>query len=94
MFGVRCREEHEPVRAFPAAAARFEQGYDLIGTSLLDCHNAQSNQVIVQVLQELEAGADERFIYTDDLGRVYMRAVRGADGQLLGYYERYELTPE
>jgi hypothetical protein len=23
--------------------------------------------------------------------RIYMRAVRGADGQVLGYYERYEL---
>ena len=86
--------DHTIIYMNRAAVARYERGLALIGTSMLDCHNEQSNRVIRQTLKELEAGAEERFIYTGDLGRVYMRAVRGADGQLLGYYERYELTPE
>jgi hypothetical protein len=36
--------------------------------------------------------AGEEWLITDnEKHRIYMRAVRGTDGQVLGYYERYEL---
>jgi len=63
--------DHTIIYMNRAAVARYERGLALIGTSMLDCHNEQSNRVIRQTLKELEAGAEERFIYTGDLGRVY-----------------------
>lgn len=75
-----------------AAVAHYPGGDALPGHSLLDCHNQRSRAIILQVLEELEAGAEERFIYEKGGYRVYMRAVRSADGRLLGYYERYERT--
>jgi hypothetical protein len=33
----------------------------------------------------------EEFNTDNEKQRIYMRAVRGVDGQVLGYYERYEL---
>jgi nitrogen-specific signal transduction histidine kinase len=73
-----------------AAAAHYREGRALLGRSLLDCHNAQSQATIREVLIALEAGETERRI-TDEPGRrIYMRAVRDPGGRLLGYYERYE----
>ena len=73
-----------------AAIAYFKEGEALIGRSLLDCHNETSQQVILETLALLQAGEEERFIGVDKGRKVYMRAVRGPDGRLLGYYERYE----
>jgi hypothetical protein len=39
-------------------------------------------------------GLEERLIGDDDQYRIYMRAVRDPEGEVLGYYERYEFkTP-
>ncbi len=73
-----------------AAIAYYKGGETLLGQSLLDCHNPRSQEIILRVLAELRSGAEERFIYENERYRVYMRAVRSADGHLLGYYERYE----
>ncbi len=73
-----------------AAIAHYPGGAALLGTSLLDCHNPRSRQIILDVLEEFRAGADERFISENEERRMYMRAVRDADGRLLGYYEWYE----
>ena len=72
-----------------AAIAYYSEGESLIGRSLLDCHNEQSQQII-EILAAMQAGEEERLITDNDKHRIYMRAVRGADGQVLGYYERYE----
>jgi nitrogen-specific signal transduction histidine kinase len=77
-----------------AAIAHYEQGEALRGTSLLDCHNETSQAVIVETLRALQAGAQERLISDSPDQRIYMRAVRAADGRVLGYYERYEPVPE
>jgi PAS domain-containing protein len=74
----------------PAAVAHYEEGRALLGRSLLDCHNEESCRVIREVLAALEQGEEERLITDDERHRIYMRAVRAPDGQLLGYYERYE----
>ncbi len=73
-----------------AAIATYEGGESLIGRSLFECHNEHSQQVMKEVLAALQAGEEERFTFEDETNRVYMRAVRDADGRVLGYYERYE----
>lgn len=73
-----------------AAIAHYQRGADLLGTSLLDCHDEDSCATIREVLQALREGEEEQLITDDERHRIYMRAVRDAGGELLGYYERYE----
>ena len=72
------------------AERHYEEGRALIGRSLLDCHNAESQRMMKEILAEMQAGLDERLITDNEKHRIYMRAVRDAGGGLLGYYERYE----
>jgi PAS domain-containing protein len=73
-----------------AAVAHYEEGESLLGSSLLDCHNEQSQQQMIEILAAMQAGEEERLITDNEKHRIYMRVVRDADGQVLGYYERYE----
>lgn len=73
-----------------AAVAHYEEGESLIGRSLLDCHNEQSQRMMIEILAEMHHGLDERLITDDEENRIYMRVVRDPDGRVLGYYERYE----
>jgi PAS domain-containing protein len=73
-----------------AAIAYYSERESLIGRSLLDCHNEHSQQQIIEILAAMQAGEEERLITDNEKHRIYMRAVRGADGQVVGYYERYE----
>ncbi len=73
-----------------AAKTHYKEGEKLIGTSLLDCHNEQSCEVIIDVLEAMNNGVDERLTTDNEKHRIYMRAVRDADGNVLGYFERYE----
>ena len=82
--------EHKIVYMNKAAIARHDQGAKLIGTSIFDCHNEQSNRIIVEIFEEMQSGLDERLIRDDEKHRIYMRAVLDDDGALMGYYERYE----
>jgi hypothetical protein len=72
------------------AVAYYSRGAGLLGTSLLDCHNEQSQRVIIDTLADMQDGLDERLITDNDTKRIYMRAVRDEQGHVLGYYERYE----
>jgi PAS domain-containing protein len=72
-----------------AAAEFYEGGTDLVGRSLLDCHNEQSQREMIEILAAMHGGEQERLITIKEDRRVFMRAVRDADGNLLGYYERY-----
>ena len=73
-----------------AAIAYYEEGESLIGCSLLDCHNEQSQQVMIDILAEMHEGLEERLITDNEKHRIFMRVVRDAGGNVLGYYERYE----
>jgi DUF438 domain-containing protein len=73
-----------------AAEHHYKEGRTLLGRSIMDCHNAASNVVIREVFAALESGEEERLITDSPERRIYMRAVRDADGKLIGYYERYE----
>jgi nitrogen-specific signal transduction histidine kinase len=73
-----------------AAKSFYTDGEKQIGRSLLDCHNEQSQQMMIEILAVMHEGEDERIITNNEEHRIYMRVVRGTDGQVLGYYERYE----
>jgi PAS domain S-box-containing protein len=78
----------------PAAEKKFaEDGWaNLIGKSLMHCHNAESQEKIYENYAKLKAGSDEEFEAISNSGKkkIFARAVRGDSGELLGYYERYE----
>ncbi|HSJ57159.1 MAG TPA: hypothetical protein VLC95_08255 [Anaerolineae bacterium] len=74
-----------------AAIAHYEGGAGLIGRSLLDCHNARSQRMMIDILAAMQNdGIDEQIMTDDEERRGYMCAVRDRGGNLLGYYERYE----
>jgi hypothetical protein len=73
-----------------AAIAHYKEGAALLGRSLLDCHNAVSQQQIIDITAAFAAGENECLITDNEKHRIFMRAIRGPAGQLLGYYERYE----
>lgn len=86
-----CDLDHVVRYMNQAARQHYSRGADLLGTSVLACHNERSCEVIHQVLARmLEEDLDEELITDDERWRIYMRAVRGPGGELLGYYERYE----
>ena len=73
-----------------AAIAYYSGGADLIGRSLFECHNAESQKRIIEILATFKAGTNELLYGENDKRRVYMRAVRDPEGRLLGYYEWFE----
>ena len=72
------------------AKKHYEQGENLLGQSIFDCHNENSNHTIRDVFSAMQQGETERMITDNEKHRIYMRAIRDKSGNLLGYYERYE----
>lgn len=98
---VLCDLQHTIVYMNPAAVARYAKsgGADLVGKSLLSCHNAASNAMIEKVVAWFGADKSHNLIYTyrnvKENKDVYMVALRDDDGTLIGYYEKHEYrTPE
>ena len=77
----------------PAAVSRYHK--DLTGKSLKDCHNAKSNEMIDRVLGWFKKSPENNIMYTyyneKENKDVYMVALRDADKNLIGYYEKHEL---
>jgi PAS domain-containing protein len=74
-----------------AAVAYYDEGESLLGRSLLDCHNEISQKMMIDILAAMQTeGITEQLITDNKKHRIYMRAVRDAEGRVLGYYERYE----
>ena len=82
--------EHKVRYLNRAAIDHYEGGVDLLGTDLLECHNAESQVMMKEILKAMHGGEEERLYTDNEKHRIYMRAVRDQDGRLLGYYERYE----
>jgi len=73
------------------AKTYYKEGDSLLGRSLLECHNAESQATMIEILAAMQTeGLEERLITDNEKYRIYMRAVRDEAGQVLGYYERYE----
>ncbi len=74
------------------AVANHEKdgGRALIGKSVLDCHNEGSRKMIREIYEAMLLGEEERLITDSEKHRIFMRSVRDEEGNLLGYFERYE----
>ncbi len=93
---VVCNTAHEIVYMNPSAAQRYAKrgGYALIGKSLLNCHNSDSNDKIERVLELFRERKDVSRVFTfhnpKENKDVYMIALRNDSGELIGYYEKHE----
>lgn len=93
---VLCGLDHTIVYMNPSAIARYAKrgGEKLVGQSLLDCHNADSNQWIERVVAWFSADPGHNTVYTFRNDKedkdVYMVALRDDAGTLIGYYEKHE----
>lgn len=94
---VICDLEHTIVYMNPAAAERYGKrgGYALVGRSLLDCHNSDSNEKIEKVMDWFKSDTANNKIFTfhnqKENKDVYMIALRDESGKLIGYYEKHEM---
>ena len=98
---VVCDLDHTIVYMNPVAIERYAKrgGKALIGQSLLNCHNDKSCELINKVLDWFRESKDNNIVYTfknkKENKDVYMVALRNAEGDLIGYYEKHEYrTPE
>lgn len=92
---VICNLEHEILYMNPAAIKNYANrgGANLVGQSLLDCHNEESREKIKKVIAWFLESPDHQIIYTfyneKQNKDVYMVALR-EEGTLIGYYEKHE----
>ena len=93
---VICDLEHRMIYLNPAAIRNYKKysGADLVGRSLLDCHNENSQAIIKKVVAWFAESTENNMIYTffnkKENKDVYMVALREEDGTLIGYYEKHE----
>ena len=93
---VICDLEHRMIYLNPAATRNYKKygGADLLGRSLLDCHNENSQAIIKKVVAWFAESTENNMIYTffnkKENKDVYMVALREEDGTLIGYYEKHE----
>lgn len=93
---VICNLDHTIIYMNPAAAKRYGKsgGYSLVGQSLSICHNARSNELIAKAVDWFRQDAGHNIVYTfyneKENKDVYMIALRGDAGELIGYYEKHE----
>lgn len=98
---VICETDHKIVYMNPAAVERYTKsgGANLIGKSLLDCHNDESNKKIKSIVAWFDESPENNRIFTfhnpKENKDVYMIALRDDHNVLIGYYEKHEYrTPE
>lgn len=71
-----------------------ERGYrNLVGQSIFACHNAQSEEKIRAAIEKLSHHSNEIFLGVSVKNhRIYINPVRNEQGELVGYFERFELN--
>ena len=71
-----------------------KRGYgNLEGKSLFDCHNDLSREKIEIAIEKLKNHSDEIYIGVNVRNqRYYLNPVRDENGELLGYFERFEMN--
>ena len=82
-----------------AARERYRKHGELVGRSIFDCHNAESNAKIREVVEWFAQSPEHNLVFTYHNDRenkdVYMVALREENGELIGYYEKHEFrSPE
>ncbi len=98
---VLCGTDHTILYMNPAALKRYESrgGAALLGRSLLECHRPETGVLIEKVLNWFRESPEHNLVFESrndaENKDVYMVALRGGDGALIGYYEKHEYrTPE
>lgn len=96
---VICNLRHEIIYMNKSARERYRKHGELVGKSIFDCHNAESNAKIREVVEWFAKSPDNNFVFTYHNDReskdVYMVALRGENDELIGYYEKHEFrNPE
>lgn len=92
---VICDLNHEIIYMNPAAVSNYVKwgGANLIGQSLLECHNPESVDKIKKVVEWFAQSSEHNIVYTfyneKQNKDVYMVALR-EKGKLIGYYEKHE----
>ena len=93
---VICDLEHKIIYMNPASIERYRKwgGRDLLGKSLLNCHNEKSREMIMKVIDWFRKSEENNVMYTHynqkENRDVYMIALRNEAGDLIGYYEKHE----
>lgn len=93
---VICNLKHEIIYMNPTAIERYAKrgGAELVGKSLMDCHNPESVEKIRKVVTWFAQSRENNIVYTyyneKENKDVYMIALRDEDGTLIGYYEKHE----
>lgn len=95
---VICNTQHEIIYMNPAAVKRYEKfgGAQLVGKSVLDCHNPRSVEIIRRNIEIMtnDKGVNKIFEAhsTKNGGNndIYTAAIRDEGGELIGYYEKFE----
>ena len=93
---VICDLEHSIIYMNPTAIDRYKKwgGAELLGKSLLDCHNEKSREMIHKVVEWFKSSKDNNLVYTSynekENKDVYMVALRDDTGKLIAYYEKHE----
>ena len=89
---VICDLDHKIIYMNPAAINRYEKwgGKNLMGQSLLNCHNDKSREMIIKVLDWFKASKNNNIVYTSynekENKDVYMVALRNSAEELIAYY--------
>ena len=93
---VICDINHVIIYMNPAACEKYSKrgGATLVGKSLLECHNSESNELINKTVEWFKSDKSHNRIYTyyneKENKDVYMIALRDEHGELIGYYEKHE----
>ena len=93
---VLCALDHTVVYINPAAARRYDYagGAELVGKSLMNCHNAKSRELIENCLAWFAADEGHNIVHESfnpkENKDVYIVALRDSDKKLIGYYEKHE----
>lgn len=77
---VICDLDHKIIYMNPASICRYEKwgGKDLMGKSLLDCHNEKSREMIIKVLEWFKASKDNNIVYTSHnstMGKIMVQKI-------------------
>ena len=93
---VICDLENIIIYMNPSAAEHYAKwgGAELLGKNLLNCHNEKSREMIIKVTDWFKESAENNLVHTfynpKENKDVYMVALRGGYGKLIGYYEKHE----
>ena len=93
---VICDTEHKIIYMNPAAIENYKNrgGDALVGSSIFDCHNEKSIEMIKKVVAWFGQDKNNNLVHTfynhKQNKDIYMVALRDSSENLIGYYEKHE----